>query len=73
MRMSLIAHDADGVPDPGAIGAHGCGCLCGLNGVCVTPSKLALISSCALEEEGIVGNAVGKINQTRKALYVQSC
>ena len=66
MSMSLIALDADGVPDPGAIRAPGCGGLYGLALVCVTLSKHALISP--RPPEGIVGIAVGKINHIRKTL-----
>ena len=65
--MRLVILDADGVPDPSAIGTSGSRRLYGLPPpVCVTLSKHILIVSRPLE--GIVWDAVKKINQTRKAL-----
>ena len=70
--MRLVILDADGVPDPSAIGTSGSRRLYGLPPpVCVTLSKHILIVSRPLE--GIVWDAVRKINQTRKALSAQSC
>ena len=58
--------NADGVPDPGAVGAPGGRGLNGFTRVCILLSKHALISTRALKS--FACDAVGEINQTRKAL-----